>query len=116
MLLQDGRWDGRQVVPASWVADSTSVQVDRGAGVQLDYGYLWWLPRPLGPGSFLAIGNFGQYLLCLPSGLVIVHQRAVPDDIIVARTQNTLPATAIDTVSPQQFMNLVRAVRTALRR
>jgi hypothetical protein len=37
------------------VAESTSVQVDRGAGVQLDYGYPW---RLLGRGSFLAIGNF----------------------------------------------------------
>ena len=89
MMLQNGRWDGRQVVPASWVAESTSIQVDRGAGAQLDYGYLWWLPRLLGRGSFLAIGNFGQYLLCMPPGLVIVHLRAVPDDIVLARSRGT---------------------------
>jgi CubicO group peptidase (beta-lactamase class C family) len=114
MMLQNGRWAGRQVIPASWVAESTSIQVDRGAGVQLDYGYLWWLPRLLGRGSLLAIGNFGQYLLCVPPGLVIVHLRAVPDDIVLARSQGTQPA-PIDSVSPQQFMKVVRAVRAALR-
>jgi CubicO group peptidase (beta-lactamase class C family) len=103
------------VVPASWVAESTSIQVDRGADVQLDYGYLWWLPRLLGRGSFLAIGNFGQYLLCVPPGLVIVHLRAVPDDIILARTQNTPAPIPIESVSPLQFMKVVRAVRAALR-
>jgi CubicO group peptidase (beta-lactamase class C family) len=115
MMLQHGRWNDRQVVPASWVAESTSVQVDRGAGAQLDYGYLWWLPRLLGRGSFLAIGNFGQYLLCVPPGLVIVHLRAVPDDIVLARTQGAQLPAPIDSVSPQQFMKLVRAVQATLR-
>jgi CubicO group peptidase (beta-lactamase class C family) len=115
MMLQDGRWNGRQVVPASWVAESTSVQVDRGADVQLDYGYLWWLPRLLGRGSFMAIGNFGQYLLCVPPGLVIVHQRAVPDDVILARTRGTPVTTPIDSVSPVQFIKVVRATQAALR-
>jgi CubicO group peptidase (beta-lactamase class C family) len=115
MMLQGGRWDGRQVVPASWVAESTSIQVDRGGGAQLDYGYLWWLPRLLGPGSFLAMGNFGQYLLCVPPGLVIVHLRAVPDDIVLARTQDVQPPAPIESVSPLQFMKVVRAVQAALR-
>ena len=95
------------------MAESTSIQVDRGPAVQLDYGYLRWLPQLLGHGSFLAIGNFGQYLLCVPPGLVIVHLRAVPDDIVLARSQGTQPA-PIDSVSPQQFMTVVRAVLTAL--
>ena len=115
MMLQDGRCNDRQVVPASWVAESTSVQVDRGPGVQLDYGYLWWLPRLLGRGSFLAIGNFGQYLLCVPPGLVIVHLRSVPDDVILARTRSTPAPAPIGSVSPQQFMKVVRAVRATLR-
>jgi CubicO group peptidase (beta-lactamase class C family) len=115
MMLQNGRWNDQQVIPASWVAESTSIQVHRGTDVQLDYGYLWWLPRLLGRGSFLAIGNFGQYLLCVPPGLVIVHLRAVPDNVILARTQNTPAPTPTDTVSPQQFMKVVRAVHAALR-
>jgi CubicO group peptidase (beta-lactamase class C family) len=115
MMLQQGRWNNRQVVPQSWVAESTSVQVDRGPGVQLDYGYLWWLPRLLGRGSVLAIGNFGQYLLCVPPRLVIVHLRAVPDDVILARTQSRPAPTPIDSVTPQQFMKVVRAVQATLR-
>jgi CubicO group peptidase (beta-lactamase class C family) len=115
MMLRRGRWDGRQVIPVSWVAESTSVQIDRGARAQLDYGYLWWLPRLLGRGSFLAIGNFGQYLLCVPPGLVIVHLRAVPDDVVLARSQGAEPPAPIDSVSPQQFMKVVRAVQAALR-
>ena len=115
MLLQGGRWNDRPVVPEAWVAESTSVQVDRGAGAQLDYGYLWWLPRMVGCGCFLAIGNFGQYLLCMPPGLVIVHLRAVPDDTVLARTQGTQPPASIESVSPQQFMKVVRAVQAALR-
>lgn len=115
MMLQNGQWDGRQVVPASWVAESTSVQVDRGDRVQLDYGYCWWLPRFLGRGSYMAIGNFGQYLLCVPPGLVIVHLRAVPDDIVLARSQSAEPPAAIDSVTPQQFIEVVRAVVAALR-
>jgi CubicO group peptidase (beta-lactamase class C family) len=115
MLLQGGRWNDRQVVPEAWVAESTSVQVDRGAGAQLDYGYLWWLPRTVGRGCFLAIGNFGQYLLCVPPGLVIVHLRAVPDDTVLARAQGVQPPAPIESVSPVQFMKVVRAVRAALR-
>lgn len=115
MMLQDGRWDDRQVVPASWTTESTSVQFNRGPDVQLDYGYLWWLPRLLGRGSFMAIGNFGQYLLCVPPGLAIVHLRAVPDGIVLARTQGTPLPAPIDSVSPQQFMKVVRLVLAALR-
>ena len=78
------------MIPASWIADSTSVQVDRGAGVQPDYGYFWWLPRILGRGSFLAIGNF-------------------------TRAQGAKPPAQTDSVSPQQFMTLVRAVQATRR-
>jgi CubicO group peptidase (beta-lactamase class C family) len=115
MMLRHGQRNGRPVVPASWVVDSTAVQVDRGAGVQLDYGYLWWLPRLLGRGSFLAIGNFGQYVLGVPPGLVIVHLRAVPDDVVVARSQGVEPPVPLESVSPQQFMRVALTVRAALR-
>ena len=38
LMLQAGAWDGRQVVPADWVAASTEPVPQNGG-----YGFLWWL-------------------------------------------------------------------------
>jgi CubicO group peptidase (beta-lactamase class C family) len=115
MMLSGGRWDGRQIVPEQWVAESTSVQVGLGAGAPMAYGYLWWIPQSLPSGTFLAIGNWGQYLLGVPPDIAIVHQRAVPHEVVVARAQGTTSAVPPDTVTPRQFMGLVRPVLAELR-
>ncbi len=115
MMLAGGRWRDRPVVPEWWVAESTSVRVGLGAGAPMAYGYLWWLPQSLPRGTFLAIGNFGQYLLGIPPATVIVHQRAVADELVRARSQETAPAAPSDTVTPRQFMGLVRLVLAGLR-
>ena len=80
----------------SWVKESTREQwkpsdlhgpfMDGPAG----YGYLWWTPTSrTGPdwkGSFVAAGNFGQYILGLPAlDMVVVHRRAVTDEFAIAR-------------------------------
>lgn len=39
LFLRNGEWDGRQVVPAQWVAASTSPSQT----LNPFYGYLWWL-------------------------------------------------------------------------
>jgi CubicO group peptidase (beta-lactamase class C family) len=41
LYLSAGRWNGRQVVPASWVNASVTPKAEIEEGVQ--YGYLWWL-------------------------------------------------------------------------
>lgn len=43
LMQRGGEWDGQQVVPAEWVAQSTG-----GPSTELTsaYGYLWWLNRP----------------------------------------------------------------------
>jgi CubicO group peptidase (beta-lactamase class C family) len=116
VMLRGGRWGDRQVVPAEWVAASTSPRVGLGAGAPMGYGYLWWIPQSLPTGTFLAIGNSGQYLLGIPPATVIVHQRAVPEDLVVARADGTAPATPADGVTPRQFMGLVRSVLQELGR
>ncbi|MEJ2209469.1 MAG: serine hydrolase, partial [Anaerolineae bacterium] len=40
LYLDGGRWNGQQVVPASWVEASTRGQVTADAGAR--YGYQWW--------------------------------------------------------------------------
>src|SRR5690606_36371618 len=42
LMLNDGRWKDRQVVPEAWVHESVKPsQAPRG-----NYGYLWWLNLP----------------------------------------------------------------------
>jgi CubicO group peptidase (beta-lactamase class C family) len=93
VMLRSGEWNGRQVVPAAWVKESTTERVPGsavGRGGELGYGYLWWIPesRRSAPwaGAFLASGQFGQFILVLPAiDTVIVHRRAVTDEYAVAR-------------------------------
>ena len=79
MMLQDGRWEGRPVVPAAWVRTSiqphAQVQPDPKCGGQ--YGYFWWLQAgcELSPPErwASAIGNGGQRIAVVPAlDLVIV--------------------------------------------
>lgn len=93
LMARDGNWNGQQIVPAAWVKESTKEhvpadQVGRGGG--LGYAYLWWIPEsrtaPQWKGSFMASGQFGQFVLVLPAiDTVIVHRRAVTDEYAIAR-------------------------------
>jgi CubicO group peptidase (beta-lactamase class C family) len=58
MVLQGGEWQGVQVVPAAWMATSTSAQAADGTA----YGYQWWIPANASPGEFMAQGIYGQYI------------------------------------------------------
>jgi CubicO group peptidase (beta-lactamase class C family) len=72
MFLQDGQWQGQQIVPTDWVAASTVPSAPTAAGMQ-HYGYQWWMPPDARPGEFYARGIYGQYIyLNRPLGVVIV--------------------------------------------
>jgi CubicO group peptidase (beta-lactamase class C family) len=104
---------GRPVIPADWVVRSTSLQVKPGPGRPLGYGYLWWLP-PMWPGSFLAAGNYGQYLFCVPDrDLVVVHRRAVSDEFAIARNKTLGDIDAPQGVSIRQFLKLMATLLRA---
>lgn len=73
LYLQEGEWQGEQLVPAEWVAESLE-PAESWAG----YGYQWWrtgaesddLPDDL----YAARGHDGQYTYVIPSlDLVIVR-------------------------------------------
>jgi len=80
LFARRGRWGDRQIVPASWVLESTSPHSN--AGALGGYGYLWWvaankrhLPNVTLPdGCFSMQGGPGQFVLVLPAwDIVIVH-------------------------------------------
>ncbi len=66
LYLQEGRWNGRQVVPAEWVRRSTRRHAEGWPHRYGAYGYLWWLPPDDPWESFAAVGYGGQFLYVVP--------------------------------------------------
>ncbi len=61
MIEQDGQYNGQQVVPADWIAASTTPSAPTKPG-RIDYGYQWWIPVGAETGEFMARGVYGQYI------------------------------------------------------
>lgn len=61
MIAQNGRWDGQQIVPADWIADSIAPSANTGSG-GTGYGYQWWIPAGATSGQVMARGIYGQYI------------------------------------------------------
>ncbi len=93
LMLREGEWNGRQLVPREWVATITSIVTPlegmnpasyrRGSH---GYGYMWWVwdgPDAAGPyeGAYTARGAYGQYITVLPAlDMVVAHKTAVPPE------------------------------------
>ena len=77
LFANGGSWNGRQVVPAAWVRESTAshTATDRPAR---GYGYMWWtLPEDgFGKGAALASGYGGQLLAIVPGKRLVMVQTA----------------------------------------
>lgn len=75
MVLAHGRWQGREIVPASWLSESLTMR-SPSARPGLGYGYLWWtLPAErFGPGAGFAAGHGGQFIAVLPREAMVVAQ------------------------------------------
>lgn len=66
LVLDKGRWNGAQLVPAGWITESTTAHVPQvGPNTTLGYGYQWWIRRQEGgvTRTFAAFGFGGQLLL-----------------------------------------------------
>ena len=109
LFARDGRWGGRQMIPAGWVAASTT-SYSPAPGGSTGYGYMWWteihgrhfenvdLPK----GTFSARGAGGHFILIVPAwDLVIVHR--------VNTDQKEGPR-----VNNQQFGTLVKLIVEAM--
>jgi CubicO group peptidase (beta-lactamase class C family) len=78
LYLDNGRWQGTQVVSKAWVRAATSNQVV--AGDHLGYGYQWWVKDDIEHPRFAAIGYGGQHIEVVPDlGLVAVFSVRIQD-------------------------------------
>jgi CubicO group peptidase (beta-lactamase class C family) len=73
LYLNDGRIDGRQVVPAAWIDKSLEPRVRSRRNRERQYGYGWWLRDMAGIPIAYAWGYGGQFILVARDlGLVVV--------------------------------------------
>lgn len=75
LFLNQGKWDGKQVVPAEWVAAATRPQ--KSASNTRDYGFGWWIPKSELANSnsgiaFEASGRGGQQISVLPAKNTVI--------------------------------------------
>ncbi|MCW3117685.1 MAG: hypothetical protein JWM28_1767 [Chitinophagaceae bacterium] len=72
LYLQEGMWNGKQVISKEWIAAASSKQTDNGkndSSWTYGYGYQFWLNPP---GGYRADGAFGQYSMILPAQDAVV--------------------------------------------
>jgi CubicO group peptidase (beta-lactamase class C family) len=80
LMLDDGRWDEKQIVSTQWVTESTRAHVSTGGTEITDYGYHWWVTTADGHDAFAAVGLGGQLIEVVPDlDLVVVISCTVPE-------------------------------------
>jgi CubicO group peptidase (beta-lactamase class C family) len=71
LYLAEGSWRGRQLVPASWVRETTRRHAVGWPDRYGAYGMLWWLP-PFAERAVMAVGFGGQFLIVAPERDAVV--------------------------------------------
>ncbi|MFV0443089.1 MAG: serine hydrolase, partial [Planctomycetaceae bacterium] len=80
LYLQRGVWNGRQLIPAEWVEQATSWQIDnsqapsgRNPDWQQGYGFQFWRCQH---GAYRGDGRDGQFCIVLPEQDAVVVMTA----------------------------------------
>ena len=68
LYLNEGLWNGEQVVSAEWVRASTREHISAKT-LQDSYGYQWWIDDA---GIYMALGYSGQYIVVVPDKDMVV--------------------------------------------
>jgi CubicO group peptidase (beta-lactamase class C family) len=87
LVLNRGVWQGKQIVPASWIAQSTTPQIK--AQEPFSYGFQWWLGHSSSNGGVVewaaAMGNLSQKTIIVPDlDLVVVFNASHQSKNMVA--------------------------------
>lgn len=80
LYLDDGSWEGQQLVPADWIEASVTPHAAAGGpfeAAEVGYGYLWWVQEA----GFAATGRGGQLIVVVPrSDLVVAATADLSDE------------------------------------
>ena len=88
LYLQDGLWEGQQIIPSDWIEESTTSYSEIEGGLGLGYGYLWnvvpegsELAEQVGSPFYFHTGIGVHALIVIPDQkLVIVHRVNTDED------------------------------------
>ncbi|CAM4296637.1 class C beta-lactamase-related serine hydrolase [Cytophagaceae bacterium 50C-KIRBA] len=110
LYLQQGKWKGKQILPAAWVAEATSKHIDQDPSASAEkksnsdwlqgYGYQFWRCRN---GAFRADGAYGQYIVMMPEQDAVVvitsESHELQDDLNMV-WKHLLPAFEKNALTP----------------
>ncbi|MFL5752678.1 MAG: serine hydrolase domain-containing protein [Bacteroidia bacterium] len=69
LYLNKGKWNGQQIIPESWVNEST--RIDETAGSKWYYQYQWWICSRT-EGDYMAQGILGQFIYVYPKKNIVI--------------------------------------------
>lgn len=70
LYLQQGKWNGKQIISRDWIQKSSSEQIRLQNGEE-SYGYKWWIPNEL-EGLYEGRGRGNQRLVVYPKEQLVV--------------------------------------------
>jgi len=92
LFLQEGQWNGQQVVPAAWVRQATTARAGKAfpdiggsapgsAWNPTNYGYFWWVEPVAGVTAYYALGFGGQLIEVVPALHLVIVVSSNADDV-----------------------------------
>jgi len=98
LYLQQGQWEGAQLIPKEWVAEATSPQISNSQNTQPDwqqgYGFQFWMSRY----GYRGDGAFGQFCVILPEQDAVIVTTACTfemQDMLDAMWTHLLPGLGV---------------------
>ncbi len=94
LYLNQGQWQGQQLVPKQWIIDSTTPDAahlmpgeNPSSSNRSGYGYQWWIPEHP-QNDYLARGIYGQYIYVNPAKKVVIVKTSADPDWLSTNEEN----------------------------
>lgn len=98
LFLQNGRWQGRQIVPEEWIREASAKQIENSSDTTLpDWGagYCYQMWRNSTPNSYRMDGAYGQLSFVYPdynAVITITESKSNVEDIFALVRKHLIPA------------------------
>jgi CubicO group peptidase (beta-lactamase class C family) len=93
LYVNDGQWEGQQILPKGWGEESTQPYGDTNLNFDGDkYGYFFWLKPINGFRTYRAMGLYGQYMVVVPDLKLVVVQTSSGMDVDPLLEKYIIPA------------------------